>query len=227
VSLAASGYTYYSTNKFINQSTKTQGIVIDLVGSRSSRIRTGTSRSRNSTTYAPVVEFKTDSGDTIEFTSSTRTNPPSFSRGERVDVFYDPWSPNNAKIDGFFSLWGSSLILGFVGLPFAVIGVGWFARLSHRRKLKNQLRMSGLPITAEITGVSKNSRFKLNGRRPSRVTAKWLDNRTSKVHTFNSDLIWYDPTEYMEKNEVTVYIDREDSKKYFMDISFLPNSDIS
>ena len=97
---------YNSTSAFIDRATETSGIVTELVYSRSS----------DSTSYYPVVAFQDASGREIVFQSRAGSNPPSFRRGERISVLYEPSAPENAQINSFFSLWGMSLIVGGLGL---------------------------------------------------------------------------------------------------------------
>ena len=72
--------------------------------------------------FAPVVRFKTMQGNTVEFESSFRSNPPAYRTGQAVSVLYDPDEPRSAAIRGFFSLWLMPIILGFVGSIFLIVG---------------------------------------------------------------------------------------------------------
>jgi len=87
---------------FIERATEATGTVIDMERSRSS----------DSSTYYPVVVFEDIRDRELEFRSRSGSNPPSFSRGERVSVFYEPSAPESARINSFFSLWGLPMILG-------------------------------------------------------------------------------------------------------------------
>lgn len=42
------------------------------------------------------------------------------------------------------------------------------------------------------------------------------------MHVFVSDCIWFDPTDHIDTDELTVLIDKDSPKKYYVDISFLP-----
>jgi len=57
----------------------TEGTVTELIRVESS----------DSITYKPVIEFNNQNGSLIEFTSSSSSNPPSYSRGETVEVLYE------------------------------------------------------------------------------------------------------------------------------------------
>ncbi len=97
---------YQNTNSFIKQAVKAEGIVIDFVSDRRSS--------------KPLVRFKDAQGNTIEFTSSLSTNPPRYNIGQTVNVLYLPQEPKNATIDDFLSLWSGQLVLGVVGILFAI-----------------------------------------------------------------------------------------------------------
>ncbi|MEY9988749.1 hypothetical protein ABIE67_000781 [Streptomyces sp. V4I8] len=70
----------------------------------------------------PVVEFTSADGTPRTFRSSTGSNPPSYEKGERVEVLYRADSPENARINGFASLWLLPLIFGGIGLVIGGIG---------------------------------------------------------------------------------------------------------
>jgi len=66
---------------------------------------------------------------TASRSSSSRrrwSSSPSHKAGENVDVLYDPDDPSDAKLSGFFDLWGLPgifLFIGavFVGVPITII----------------------------------------------------------------------------------------------------------
>ncbi|WP_395368369.1 DUF3592 domain-containing protein [Streptomyces tubercidicus] len=64
----------------------------------------------------PVVEFTSADGMPRRFQSSTGSNPPSYEKGERVEVLYRADFPEDARINGFASLWLLPLIFGGTGL---------------------------------------------------------------------------------------------------------------
>lgn len=72
----------------------------------------------------PVVAFTSADGAPRKFEDSTGSNPPSYEVGERVEVLYHPGSPEDARINGFASLWLLPLIFSGIGLVIAGIGTG-------------------------------------------------------------------------------------------------------
>lgn len=77
--------------------------------------------------FYPVIEFTTAGGETIQFRSSTGTNPPAYNVGDQVEVLYDPNLPQNARENSFSGLWMLPTILLVFGGLFTLIGVlGFF-----------------------------------------------------------------------------------------------------
>lgn len=110
--LAAALYWVQSTRHFLAQSSTAQGTVVALLPEGRDIAR------------APVVRFVTANGDNIEFTSDTRSNPPGYTQGQRVEVLYHPDAPRDAKISDFGSLWGGPIALGCFGSIFLLVGGG-------------------------------------------------------------------------------------------------------
>ena len=203
---------YSGTKEFIETAVSTEGTVIDLHRSRSS----------DSDTYAPVVEFRTSQGQIVEFTSSSSSNPPSYSVGESVEVLYDDSSPQHAKIKSFFSLWGGALIIGVIGAVFFLIGFSIIFFGAKRKKEIDFLKKNGTRIKADFKSVEYNSSLKVNGKSPYQIYSQWLNQDTSEVHIFKSDNLWFDPTDHIKQDTIDVLVDMKNLKKYYVDVSFLP-----
>ena len=80
----------------------------------------------------PVVEFTSADGTRRTFRGSTGSNPPSYERGEQVEVLYRADSPEDARINGFASLWLLPLVFGGIGL--VVAGIGTVVAIVTRRR---------------------------------------------------------------------------------------------
>lgn len=211
--LISAFYLYKNTNDFLNNSQTTSGIVVELVSSKSKD---------NSTLYKPVIEFRTKDGELIEFTASAASNPPSYLKGEAVQVFYKADAPYQAKVKGFFSLWGGTIIFAGIGLSFFIVGISMLITRELNKQKINTLKMQGTQIKAKIQEVSINRSYEVNGRSPYQIHAQWLNPSTSKVHIFKSDNLWFDPSDYIESDKISVLIDKRNPKKYYVDTSFLP-----
>ncbi|MBI3186628.1 MAG: DUF3592 domain-containing protein [Gammaproteobacteria bacterium] len=209
--LTGAFFLYQNTSNFLEHATRVDGTVIELIPSHSS----------DSTTYKPVVAFTTLEGQKLEVTSSVSTNPPAYSKGESVDIFYLPAEPHNAKISGYFSFWGVATILAGMGLVFFMIGAGIMLSAVLKTRKEEYLKAEGVRITTEFQSVDLNKSITVNGRHPFRVLCQWQHPVTSEIHIFKSNNIWYDPSSYMTKH-ITVFIEKNNPKKYYVDLSFLP-----
>ena len=92
------------------QGIEAPGVVIDLQEHSDS----------DGSTYSPVVQFKTNNGQSVEIVSSYSSSPPEHEIGESVIVVYPPDKPENAIIKGDGQL--LHIIFMLLGGLFAVIG---------------------------------------------------------------------------------------------------------
>ncbi|MGW5868593.1 DUF3592 domain-containing protein [Streptomyces sp. NPDC055239] len=95
----------------------------------------GTSRKQRANdgpTAYPVVEFTPADGTPRTFRGSAGSNPPSYDRGEQVEVLYLADSPEDARINGFASLWLLPVVLG--GIGFVMAGIGTTVAVVSRRR---------------------------------------------------------------------------------------------
>ncbi|WP_372927564.1 DUF3592 domain-containing protein [Marinobacter sp.] len=203
---------YQSTVTFLDEALEAPGVVTDLVYSRSG----------DSSSYYPVVQFEDASGQLIEFQSSSGSNPASYSRGEEVSVFYLPGEPGSARINGFFSLWGGALIMAILGGTFFLVGSLMVIVPLIRKGRGAKLRESGQLVTARIQGVEQNTSLVMNGQSPFRIVTQWQDPATAKLHVFRSDNLWFDPSDHIPGESISVYIRPDNPKRYWVDTSFLP-----
>lgn len=216
--LAGGVYSFQSSQRFVAAAEMTTGSVVDLER-RESRDSDG----NRSITYYPVVRYRLPNGGDHQFRSSTGSNPPSYRQGEEVEVLYLPDDPYQARINGFFSLWGLPVILSGMGLVFAGLPGALLFFSLRRRRIVEQVKASGKPVLATITGAERNTSLKVNGRSPFRISAQWESPTTGKLHVFHSDNLWFDPGEHLpEDKSVTVFIDANDPSRYWMDTRFLP-----
>lgn len=216
--LLTGGYfTWKSTNSFLATAVKTEGKVIDL-----ERESSKDSKGNTSYTYYPQISFTTANNEDITFRGSSGSNPPSYSRGDIVEVLYDPKNPPNASINSFFSLWLGPIILGVLGGIITLVGFGIFKTSSKRAKDLAWLKRSGSRVQAKVNGVELNTSYKVNGRSPYMITSQWLNPSNNQMHTFQSDNIWFDPTQYVNRETIEVLIDPSNPSRYLVDTSFLP-----
>ena len=101
------------------QGIEAPGVVVDLQENYDS----------DGSTYTPVVQFQTSSGQSIEFVSSYSANPPAYDVGESVTVVYPPDNPADAIIKGD----GQMLHIIFMLLGGIVAAVGFYLVFSTVR----------------------------------------------------------------------------------------------
>jgi hypothetical protein len=78
-----------------------------------------------STFYYPIVEFKTQGGETVRFRGGAgNAGGPQIQTGTTVDILYDPSKPSEAQINSFVQYWLGPLGVTVMGL--FIIGMGLF-----------------------------------------------------------------------------------------------------
>jgi len=170
--ILATVFVYQNAKTFLKSANEAEGIVVELLRTRSERSSATSGSSSTSYVYKPVVKFNTMAGKSIEFISSTGSNPASYSKGEKVIVLYLSTNPHNAKIKSFFSIWGVVVILGGIGCVFTFIGsVLLFVFRSNKRK-KEQLMSFGIPIKTNFQSVVQNKSLAINGHNPFQVVTQ-------------------------------------------------------
>jgi hypothetical protein len=203
---------YNSTVSFLEDAVSVEGTVVALQESRSD----------GSATYKPVVAFVDGNGQTVEYISSVGSSPPSYDVGEIVEILYSPKNSQDAIINSFFELWGSVVIMTTMGVPFALVGAGIFliGRLKSRKK--DYLKRDGVVVDAQFQSVKLNHTLSVNGRNPYVIVCQWINPENYCVHIFESENLWFDPSHYINTEELKVFMDKKNHKKYYVDISFLP-----
>ncbi|MCB1611107.1 MAG: hypothetical protein KDI60_04995, partial [Xanthomonadales bacterium] len=64
---------------------------------------------------------------------------------------------------------------------------------------------------------------KVNGRSPWVIRAQWQHPVTSKVHMFQSENLWFDPSEFIgDREQIGIRIDADQPERHRVDISWLP-----
>ena len=204
---------YGNARAFRATALEAEGTVVDLAGERNSD---------GKTMYSPVVEFTTADGRTLQFTGSTSSNPPSWSRGDTAKVLYQPANPEQARLDSFMETWFGPLILGFFALVVLLVGYALFWGGIQKRRVRAWLAQHGMKVRAKLAGAELNTSLKVNGRSPWRLRAQWQHPVTQKVYVFYSDNVWFDPTEFCDREQVDAVVNADDPRQYVVDTSFLP-----
>ncbi|WP_448338375.1 DUF3592 domain-containing protein [Chloroflexus aurantiacus] len=108
---------FTNTSQRMKNTVATQGTVVEIIP------RLVNTNSGQRTFFYPLVEFRTATGETIQFESEAGGNPSAYQIGDRVEVMYNPGQPQIAFINSW-ELWlPSSLFLGTGGLLLIVSGI--------------------------------------------------------------------------------------------------------
>ena len=114
------------------------------------------------------------------------------------------------------------LPLLIVGSLFIFVSSCFFGYSWWQKNRAMDLMRNGKLLHAEFTEVILNRSLVVNGRSPFRVVSQWHDSTSNNVFIFNSANLWFDPTKYVKDRTIPVYVDRNNSKRYHVDLSFLP-----
>lgn len=72
---------------------------------------------------APVIEFQTREGETVQYRVNTSSMFSSFSVGDLVPVYYDPDDPQRARVARFSHIYALPLILFWVAIAAAAVAM--------------------------------------------------------------------------------------------------------
>jgi hypothetical protein len=89
----------------------------------------------SSTSFCPQVQFSTDDGKLIDFTSSSGSNRRPYRIGATVKVLYEPDDPTKATIKSFTNLFLPAFFLLLFGVAFAGMFLSILFFGPHRIKL--------------------------------------------------------------------------------------------
>ena len=204
---------------FRSQALVTEGEVVDFVTSRGRK---------GGTMYAPRVRYAIPApeggvGAEYEIVGRVSSSGRSFDIGERVGVLYRPDKPADGRVDSFAETWLLPLIFGIFSTVFGGIALAFLAAEVRKRRLHAWLQHSGMTVQARISEVARNTSLKVNGRSPWVIRAQWQHPVTQKIHVFQSENLWYDPSEYVDgRDQCPVRVDADDPSRYRVDIEWLP-----
>lgn len=212
ITLVSGGVAYQKSSRFVEEAFSVQGKVVDYQTS----LREGV------THYKAVVEFVGDDGEKHRLLSSIASNPPAYDEGEAVEVLHPRGNPQDAKINGFLELWGVATAMFGLGVPFFAVGVIMFLAGGYQLRRNKNLKTTGTLVSAQFQLVRCNYKLSLNGRNPFVIVCQWLNPQTQQLHVFESENIWFNPDRLIAGKSIDVYIKHDDPRKYYVDISFLP-----
>ncbi len=127
--LGLGGYLTVQEMLYLNRAVQVTGTVTDL------SISTSYQDQQYWTDYCPVVDFRTQDGRQVEFTSDVCQDPPEYKVGQKVSLYYDTRDPKNVQFNNFIEKYSapvSAAVAGAVVLLIALI-IFWVRLLRKNR----------------------------------------------------------------------------------------------
>ena len=159
--------------------------------------------------------------DGREYESNLNAYSGTYYEGKDIEIYYDKNNPlqisTKTKDLLFLMFPGFGLIFFCVGAIPLII--------SEKKKLLNKrLVNEGTRINTTFVEAELNTSYHVNGNNPYRIICEWNNPSDGKKYLFKSENIWFDPNETISENNMNtfpVYVDMEDMKKYYIDVSDL------
>ncbi len=104
---------FYKTFIYI-LSKKTQGTIVDFASGRGNK---------GGTIYYPVFKYTAEDGQEVTAQGTVGSNPPGFSVGQQVPIYYIRFAPQRAKIAKLGDMFFAEFMLGFFGLLLLCVGI--------------------------------------------------------------------------------------------------------
>lgn len=167
--------------------------------------------------YTPVLSYTDTNGYAHSFTGSFSASSPPYDIGDRVDILYDPFDPETAKIDSFAGRYLFPLI--FTGLGALALGVGLFMiwAVAKRDDELAELHDEGIRLQSEVVEIERDRRVRINRRHPWRVFARGDHPRTGERTVFRSDMLMREPDHIVLGDIVPVLVSPTKPDLYFVD----------
>lgn len=218
--LIAAVATGISTLSFRSDAQQATGTIvsIDSHQSCSTHRRDGRRHRECHTVHQPTVEFRAADGTKISFVSSRSSS--SYHVGQTLEVLYPADDPQSARLGGF-GLWLVPIVLGAIGLPFAIVGAVLVGIYLKGRRSRIWLQQSGRRVQGRILDVERNRQLRINNVHPWRIRVGWQDPLNGKTYTFMSQNLMQDPVPALGGAQtVDVQIDPDDpQKKHWVDLT--------
>lgn len=123
-------------------------------------------------------------------------------------LIFAPIAPYEAKLV-------FTLVLGIQSVVFGSIGFGFLAHIRRRNAIREDLIAGGYYETAQVVETERVYNVQINGRLPYRIICR--TQRDGVLHEYRSEMLSADPG-LMPGDDVRVYLDRRDDKRYYVDV---------
>jgi len=147
-----------------------------------------------------------------------------YREGQEVEVYYDKNNPKKVQTESDNIGWLIFLILPLIVI---VIGASGIAKIIKRKKKLKQLKTTGKTIYATYIATELNTSYSVNGKNPYTIICEWNDSTTNKKYIFESENLWFNPEEYIQRNNITTFpviINPDNIEEYVIDVSVIKNN---
>lgn len=200
-------YNFISHKDFMERAEKTDAVITDISYERR-RINGRTDRR-----HIVTIEYTVDG---VGYEREITEYKPDMYEGKIIEIYYDPYNPNNVKTD---SLMLPVTFAGF-GALFVIIGSSFILVKIISSVRRKNLMTNGDVLNGIITNVNINMSVRINGRHPYRAECEVIDPIDGSKYLYSSPNITEDISKFIGM-EVTVYADKNNRKRYYVDINQL------
>lgn len=124
---------------------------------------------------------------------------------------------NNITVTGTDNPYIFPIVFGSIGLPLLILGVIFGAVSLRKRSVIKRIVSEGYYVTADVVNISQNFSVSVNGSCPYVLECHYRDPATGRLCIFHSRNIFFYPAELLNR-QVRVYTDRNDMRKYYVDV---------
>jgi len=148
--------------------------------------------------------------------------------GDYTKIKYDLKDPKKLIHNEHEILLATTGTLAFVILVAFLPGR---IKMIKKESLKKRLKSEGIAIQANVQDIIVNTNGKKNkGFYPFRLRANYLNPKDNKKYIYESDDSYINPNDIIAKyhiKTVNVYLDKENTQNYYLDIfSLIPNYEV-
>ncbi len=137
--------------------------------------------------------------------------------GKEITIIYDPENLSNIQLKGSVLNYIFILIPLILFCVFSFVTFMLYKVMIKPNKNSKHLKANGRIGIAEFMEINHNRNLSINGRRPFILTCRYT-HTDGKVYIMRSSNLKYDPSEFIEGNEIKFYYDPNDYSKYFVDV---------
>lgn len=109
--------------RFLKSGIRTTGTVVEVIVNEDS----------DGDTYCPVFEFTDEQQQVVRYKYYISSSPPDWDIGDEATLVYNPNNTNEVKVYTYYGLYGISVTLMAIAMPFLVIGGGYILYIYRNR----------------------------------------------------------------------------------------------